>query len=79
MSVKSPLAIAKGLGLDNIEILSVSGTNTNYKLVTFVPEEYTLKLVNALSDAGQIPADAGVRIRRASVWRDGKMESLGRA
>lgn len=44
--------IAKGLGLDNIDVLSVTGYNENYKLVTFVPEEYTLKLVNALSEAG---------------------------
>lgn len=44
--------IAKDLGLDNIEILSVSGQNESFKLVTFVPEEYTLKVVNAISDAG---------------------------
>ncbi len=45
-------SIAKGLGLDNIEVLSVSGYNPKYKLVTFVPEEYTLKIVNELSNAG---------------------------
>lgn len=44
--------IAKGLGLDNIEVLSVTGNLDNYKLVTFIPEEYTLRVINALSEAG---------------------------
>jgi dinuclear metal center YbgI/SA1388 family protein len=44
--------IAKGLGLDNIEVLSITGSLDNYKLVTFIPEEYTLRVVNALSEAG---------------------------
>lgn len=44
--------IAKGLGLDNIEVLSITGSLDNYKLVTFIPEEYTLKIINALSEAG---------------------------
>ncbi|MBC7472727.1 MAG: Nif3-like dinuclear metal center hexameric protein [Candidatus Sericytochromatia bacterium] len=44
--------IAKDLGLDNIDILSESGNIEMLKLVTFVPEEYTLKVVNAISEAG---------------------------
>lgn len=44
--------IAKGLGLDNIEVLSITNTLDIYKLVTFIPEEYTLRVVNALSEAG---------------------------
>jgi dinuclear metal center YbgI/SA1388 family protein len=44
--------IAQDLGLDNINVLSVTSNIELLKLVTFVPEEYTLKVINELSEAG---------------------------
>jgi dinuclear metal center YbgI/SA1388 family protein len=44
--------IAKDLGLDNINVLSETRKVEMLKLVTFVPEEYTLKVINEVSEAG---------------------------
>ena len=44
--------IAQELGLDNIDVLHVTQNIEILKLVTFVPEEYTLKVINAISDVG---------------------------
>lgn len=53
-SVSSGLnyTIAKDLGLDNIELLSTTKTIDKFKLVTYIPEEYTLNVLNALSEKG---------------------------
>lgn len=44
--------IAKDLGLDNINILSVTKSLEMFKLVAFVPEEITLTMINALAELG---------------------------
>lgn len=44
-------ALAKKLGLEKINFLE-NAPQTQYKLVTFVPEQYVEKLINSLSDAG---------------------------
>ncbi|MFN4151270.1 MAG: Nif3-like dinuclear metal center hexameric protein, partial [Candidatus Sericytochromatia bacterium] len=53
-SVSSGLnyTIAKDLGLDNIQLLSTTKTIDKFKLVTYVPEEYTLNVLNAISEKG---------------------------
>lgn len=44
--------IAKKIGLDNISVLSVNKEIEMVKLVTFVPEDYTINVINAISDEG---------------------------
>lgn len=44
--------IAKDLGLDNIDLLSTTKTLDKFKLVTYIPEEYTLSVLNAISEEG---------------------------
>jgi dinuclear metal center YbgI/SA1388 family protein len=44
--------IAKKIGLDNISILSVTREIEMLKLVTFVPEDYTISVINSVSEEG---------------------------